>query len=124
MISRTVFEVVSQRFGGEAHRSLAGSEALSGLASSRNVGAWSRGRATGGPFQELCRAELISRSEIGLRSVRALDLSAMHDTAHLPIEGIASVHGRAIVPEQEIADAPPVHIPEIGALDMSPERIK
>jgi hypothetical protein len=82
------------------------------------------GSCHGGPFQELCRAELISRGEIGLRWVRTLDLGAMHDTARLPIEGIASVHGRAIVPEQEIADAPPVHIPEIGPFDMRPERIK
>src|SRR5215475_8125179 len=42
------------------------------------------------------------------RSLLALDLGAVHNAARIRVERIASVHGAAIIPHDEIADAPGV----------------
>src|SRR5258708_10121802 len=53
----------------------------------------------------------------------ALDLRAMHDPPRVRIERIAPVHGAAIVPENQIADAPDVLPGEFRAIDEGPELV-
>ena len=45
----------------------------------------------------------------------------MHDAARIRVERIAPVHGAAIIPHDEIADAPDVLPGELGAIDEAPE---
>src|SRR5581483_11143134 len=47
----------------------------------------------------------------------ALDLSAMHDAPAVRVEGIAPVHGAAVVPQNEVADAPDMLPGEFRAVD-------
>src|SRR5450755_1780709 len=47
----------------------------------------------------------------------ALDLGAMHDAALLGIEGVAAVHGAAVVPQHEVADAPDMLPGELRPVD-------
>src|ERR1051325_6594020 len=69
------------------------------------------------------RAEL-GRLDPRARRNLALDLGAMHDAPRRVIERVAPMHGGAVVPQQEIADAPAMLIAQIRPLDMRPERIE
>src|SRR5262245_12125511 len=66
--------------------------------------------------RQLARVGLCGRN-VSLRPALALDLRAMHDPARLRIEGIAPVHGRAVVPQQEVTDSPLVPVRELGPID-------
>src|SRR4051812_474294 len=67
-----------------------------------------------------------SLSRLDPRSWRAasLDLRSVHDAAGCAIERIPPVHGGAIVPQQQVADAPAVLIAQIGPLDVRPQCIE
>ena len=54
----------------------------------------------------------------------ALDLGAVHDPARIRVERVASVHGAAIVPQDEIADAPDVLPGEFRPIDEAPQLVE
>src|SRR5262245_65189351 len=58
------------------------------------------------------------------RPLVAFDLGAVHDPSGAGIECVAPVHGAAIVPEHEIADAPDVLPGEFRPIDETPELVE
>src|SRR5258706_5002516 len=60
------------------------------------------------------RQHASGRGHEGARLARALDLGAVHDAPRLLVEGIAPVHGRAVVPQHQVADPPAVFVGELG----------
>ena len=60
------------------------------------------------------------RARCGNRPRGALDLGAMHDAPHGAVEGIAAMHGGAIVPQQEIPDPPAMLVGEARLRGMRP----
>src|SRR5262249_61449556 len=54
----------------------------------------------------------------------AFDLGAMHDPPAAGIECVAPVHGAAIVPQHEIADAPDLLPGEFRPIDEAPELVE
>ena len=57
-------------------------------------------------------------------SLRALDLGAVHDAARVWIERVASVHGAAIIPHDEIADAPGVLPCKFRSINETPKLVE
>jgi hypothetical protein len=58
------------------------------------------------------------------RSLLALDLGAVHNAARIRVERIASVHGAAIIPHDEIADAPNVLPCKFRSINETPKFIE
>src|SRR5712691_4733656 len=54
----------------------------------------------------------------------ALDLGAVHDPPAVRVKGVAPVHGAAIVPQNEIANAPRVLPGEFRPIDKAPQLVK
>src|SRR5215469_9598999 len=54
----------------------------------------------------------------------ALDLGAVHDSSAVRIKCVASVHGTAVVPQHEVADAPDVLPGELRARDELPQLVE
>src|SRR5262245_55046061 len=57
-------------------------------------------------------------------SLLALDLGAVHDAARIRVERIAPVHGAAIIPHDEIADAPDVLPCKFRSINETPKFIE
>src|SRR5262245_41305768 len=57
-------------------------------------------------------------------SLRALDLGAVHDAARIRVERIAPVHGAAIIPHDEIADAPDVLPCKFRSINETPKLVE
>src|SRR5262249_61923303 len=57
-------------------------------------------------------------------SLRALDLGAVHDAARIRIERVASVHGAAIIPHDEITDTPGVLPCKFRSINETPKLIE
>src|SRR5215475_12526328 len=53
-----------------------------------------------------------------------LDLGPMHHAALRVVEGIAAMHGAAVVPEQEVADTPGVLVTEFRLRGVVPEVVQ
>src|SRR5713101_7038744 len=58
------------------------------------------------------------------RPLLALDLGPVHDPPCVRIECIAPVHGAAVVPQHNIADAPDVLPGELRPIDEAPKLIE
>jgi hypothetical protein len=54
----------------------------------------------------------------------ALDLGAVHDAARIRVERIASVHSAAIIPADEIADAPGVPPCKFRSINETPKLVE
>ena len=48
----------------------------------------------------------------------------MHHAARRVVERVAPVHRGAVVPQQQIADAPAVLVAQVGPLDVRPQRVE
>ena len=59
-----------------------------------------------------------------LRPLLALDLGAVHDAPAARVERIAPMHGAAIVPQHQIADAPDVLPGELRPVDEAPQLVE
>src|SRR6516162_6284172 len=57
-------------------------------------------------------------------SLLALDLGAVHDAARIRVECVASVHGAAIIPHDEIADAPNVLPRKFRSINKTPKLVE
>src|SRR5581483_10825527 len=58
------------------------------------------------------------------RRRRTLDLRAMHDAARRGIEGVAAVHGGAVIPEHDVARAPAMRPDILWPAGTSPELVE
>src|SRR6478672_5442356 len=79
-------------------------------------------RLMGRPSSRWC-AELATACASG-RPLLAFDLGAMHDPPAGRIESVAPVHGAAVIPQNEIADAPSVLPCELRPSDEAPEFVE
>src|SRR5204862_3056330 len=58
------------------------------------------------------------------RSLLALDLGAVHDAAAVRVECIAPMHGAAVVPHDEVTDAPHMLPCELRAIHKLPQLVE
>ena len=79
---------------------------------------WKEGRS-----HDYCYAICTPRPRLRW-SLLALDLSAVHDAARIRVERIASVHGAAIIPHDEIADAPDVLPCKFRSINETPKLVE
>src|SRR5262249_24142631 len=70
------------------------------------------------------RFTALRSAAVSARLSLSLDLGAMHDPARGIIKRVAAVHGRSIVPDHKVADAPTVFVNELRRVDELPELVE